>query len=77
MKEETIELEWEIVWELWFGNYSVQVPWIAHTIIAYRSGKMKLNKIALIIWDKVLVKINPDDRSKWIIAFRLKNIPWK
>lgn len=71
--DDNIELEGEIISDLWFGNYAVQVPWIAHHIIAYRSGKMKMHKIVLIVWDKVVIKINPSDWLKWIITFRLKS----
>lgn len=71
--DDNIELEWEIIADLGFWNYAVQVAWIAHHIIAYRSGKMKMHKIVLIVWDKVIIKINPSDRLKWIITFRLKS----
>ena len=65
-----VELMWVIEQDLGFGNYSVKIKDIDQTITAYVWGKMKMRKIKVIVWDTVMVKINPDDRSKWIITYR-------
>lgn len=65
-----VELSWFIDHDLWFGNYSVKIEWIDQQITAYVWGKMKMRKIKVLVGDMVMVKINPDDWSKWIITYR-------
>ncbi len=65
-----VELPGVIEQDLWFGNYGVKIDWIDQLIIAYVAWKMQMRKIKVIVWDSVMVKINPDDRSKWIITYR-------
>lgn len=65
-----VELAWVIEQDLWFGNYGVKIDGIESMITAYVGGKMKMRKIKVIVWDTVMVKINPDDRSKGIITYR-------
>ena len=70
-KESTdVELPGVIEQDLWFGNYGVKIDGIDQLITAYVGWKMQMRKIKVIVWDTVLVKINPDDRSKWIITYR-------
>jgi translation initiation factor IF-1 len=65
-----VELQGVIEQDLWFGNYGVKIDGIDQIITAYVGGKMKMRKIKVIVGDIVMVKINPDDRSKWIITYR-------
>lgn len=65
-----VELPGVIEQDLGFGNYGVKIDGIDQLITAYVAGKMQMRKIKVIVWDSVLVKINPDDRSKWIITYR-------
>lgn len=65
-----VELAGIIEQDLWFGNYGVKIEGIDQLITAYVAGKMQMRKIKVIVWDNVMVKINPDDRSKWIITYR-------
>lgn len=70
-KESTdVELPWVIEQDLWFGNYGIKIDGIDQLITAYVGGKMQMRKIKVIVGDTVLVKINPDDRSKGIITYR-------
>ena len=43
-----------------------------HTIIAYAAGKMKKNKIRVLMGDKVKVEISPYDLSKGRVTFRYR-----
>ena len=43
-----------------------------HTVIAYTAGKMKQNKIRVLMGDKVKVEISPYDLSKGRVTFRYK-----
>lgn len=40
-------------------------------VLAQISGKMRLNKIRILLGDKVLVKVSPYDTSRGIIVSRL------
>ncbi|MEM0476388.1 MAG: translation initiation factor IF-1 [Candidatus Aenigmatarchaeota archaeon] len=40
-------------------------------VLAYVSGKMKLNKIKVIVGDKVLVELSPYDKTRGRIIKRL------
>ena len=43
-----------------------------HTVIAYAAGRMKKNKIRVLMGDKVKVEISPYDLSKGRVTFRYK-----
>lgn len=43
-----------------------------HTIIAYAAGKMKKNKIRVLMGDNVKVEISPYDLSKGRVTFRYR-----
>jgi len=43
-----------------------------HTVIAYAAGKMKKNKIRVLMGDQVKVEISPYDLSKGRVTFRYK-----
>ncbi|HMY80983.1 MAG TPA: translation initiation factor IF-1 [Candidatus Absconditabacterales bacterium] len=65
-----VELTGTIEQDLGFGNYGVQIEGLDQIIVAYVGGKMKMRKIRVMVGDKVMVKINPNDRSKGIITYR-------
>lgn len=44
-----------------------------HTLIAYASGKMKQNKIRVLMGDKVKVEMSPYDLTKGRVTFRSKS----
>ena len=66
-----LEMDWEVIQHIMWFDYFINVEWI-WKVKAYASGKMKFNKITITVWDKVKVKINPNDRTQWIITFRYK-----
>ncbi len=41
-----------------------------HSILAYVSGKMRMNYIRLLVGDKVMVEISPYDLNKGRIVYR-------
>lgn len=43
-----------------------------HTILAHTSGKMKQNRIRVLVGDEVTVEMTPYDLSKGRITFRAK-----
>jgi len=44
-----------------------------HTVIAYASGRMKKNKIRVLMGDSVKVEISPYDLTKGRVTFRSKS----
>lgn len=43
-----------------------------HTVNAKLSGKMRKNKIRIVLGDKVKVKVSPYDPARGFITFRVK-----
>ena len=44
----------------------------SHTVLGYASGKMKQNKIKILVGDKVEVEVSPYDLSKGRVTYRFK-----
>jgi translation initiation factor IF-1 len=65
-----IELEGEVMELMPAASFKVTLD-NGHKILAYLSGKMRLNKIRLIPGDRVRVQMSPYDLSKGRITYRL------
>jgi len=70
-KEETLELEGEIVDVLPGGRFRVRLE-NGHEIEGLLSGKMRTNNIKVILYDTVRVEMTPYDLSKGRIVYRYK-----
>ena len=71
-KEDVIEAEGEVVEVL--GNMTFKVKIMnLHTITTYISGKLRANKIRILVVDKVKVEMSPYDLTKGRIVWRDKN----
>lgn len=71
-KEEVLKFDGQVVDVLPNNMFRVTLETLnhSHEIIAYLSGKMKQNKIKVVIGDKVEVEMTPYDLSKGRISFR-------
>jgi translation initiation factor IF-1 len=69
-KEEPIKAEAVIVEALPNAQFRAKMEPNGHMIIAYISGKMRMNLIKLIPGDKVTVEMSPYDLTKGRIVFR-------
>lgn len=70
-KEDLIELK-GLVKEVLPGNmFRVAVDNIPELLLCYLGGKLKQNKIRVILGDSVKVEISPYDLSKGRISYRL------
>ncbi len=69
-KEELIEFK-GIVTEILPGKFRVKLE-NGHEIIAHNSGKIKKNKIRILMGDSVNVEMTPYDLSQGRITFRNK-----
>ena len=71
-KEDVIEAEGEVVEVL--GNMTFKVKIMnMHVITAYISGKLRTNKIRILVGDNVKVEMSPYDLTKGRIVWRDKN----
>ena len=69
-KEDLIELE-GLIDEVLPGNmFRVKLE-NNHIIICYTNGRLRQNKIKIILGDKVRVELSPYDMSKGRITYRL------
>lgn len=70
-KEEVLKFDGQVIDVLPNNMFRVTIDTLnEHQIIAYLSGKMKQNKIKVIIGDRVEVEMTPYDLSKGRISFR-------
>ena len=71
-KDGMIELDGKCLEVLPNQMYKVELE-NGHTVIAYAAGKMKKNKIRVLMGDLVKVEISPYDLSKGRVTFRYKS----
>jgi len=70
-KEEPIEIEGTVIEPLPNAMFRVELE-NGHRILAYVSGKLKLNFIRILTGDRVRLELSPYDLSKGRITYRLK-----
>ena len=70
-KEDLLEFEGSVVELLPNAMFRVQLD-NGHTVLAHTSGKMRKNRIRVLVGDKVNVEMTPYDLSKGRITFRHK-----
>lgn len=70
-KEELIEFSGVVNELLPNANFRVTLD-NGHMVIAHTSGKMRKNRIRILVGDKVTVEMTPYDLSKARIIMRLK-----
>ena len=70
-KEDVIELDGVVVEILPGGQFRVQLD-EQHQILVYTAGKMRKNRIRVLVGDKVLVEMTPYDLTKGRITYRFK-----
>jgi len=71
-KEDVIEAEGVVVEVLGNMNFKVEIM-NSHVILAYVSGKLRANKIRILVRDKVKVEMSQYDLTKGRIVWRDKN----
>lgn len=70
-KSDHIEFRGKIIDTLGGGQYSIELDTESKLIIRARlNGKMKQNRIRVIIGDKVTVAVSPYDSTHGMITFR-------
>lgn len=69
-KEDTLNYAGRVTEVLPGQMFRVLLDINGHTVLAYASGKIKKNKIKILMNDKVDVEISPYDLTKGRITFR-------
>ena len=70
-KEEALEFTGTVMELLPGAMFRIELE-NGHTIIAHTSGKMRKNRIRVLVGDKVTVEMTPYDLTKGRITFRFK-----
>ena len=72
-KQEYVEVQGTVTKLLPGGKFLVKLDEFSNTeIVAHLSGKMRLNKINVLLEDRVTVEMTPYDLSQGRISFRHK-----
>ena len=71
-KEDVIEMQGEVVENLPNATFRVKLIANGHVIIAHTAGKMRKNRIRVLVGDEVLVELTPYDLTKGRITYRFK-----
>lgn len=72
MKEEMVEVAGLVIDKQRGANFKVKVNKTDHIVSAQISGRMRRNRIRILIGDKVDVEVSPYDLSKGRITYRHK-----
>ncbi len=70
-KEDLIEFQGQVTELLPNATFRVKLD-NDHEILAHTSGKMRKNRIRVLVGDEVLVELTPYDLTKGRITFRFK-----
>ena len=70
-KDDILESEGAVTEVLPNSTFKVKLDGIENTILCYTGGKLKQNKIKIILGDRVRVELSVYDLSKGRITFRL------
>jgi translation initiation factor IF-1 len=70
-KKETIEVEGKVLESLPNATFKVELA-NGHEVLAYLSGKIRMNYIRVLPGDRVLVKLSPYDLTKGRITYRFR-----
>ncbi len=72
MKEEMVEVGGLIIDKQRGASFKVQVDKTEHIVSAQISGRMRRNRIRILIGDKVDIEMSPYDLTKGRITYRHK-----
>ena len=70
-KKETIDVEGKVLDSLPNATFKVELA-NGHEVLAYLSGKIRMNYIRVLPGDRVLVELSPYDLTKGRITYRFR-----
>ena len=70
-RDDLVAMEGKVVEVLVGGNFRIEVEG-GHSVLAHLAGRMRRNRIRVVLGDQVTVAVSPYDPSRGLITFRSK-----
>ena len=70
-RADLVDMEGRVEEVLVGGNFKVAVEG-GHTVLAHLAGRMRKNRIRVVLGDMVTVSVSPYDPSRGLITYRAK-----
>ena len=70
-RDDLVAMEGKVVEVLVGGNFRVNVDG-GHSVLAHLAGRMRRNRIRVVLGDQVTVAVSPYDPTRGLITFRAK-----
>jgi len=70
-RSDLVEMEGKVSEVLVGGNFRVSVDG-GHSVLAHLAGRMRRNRIRVVLGDQVTVSVSPYDPSRGLITYRAK-----
>ena len=70
-KDDLVQMEGKVVEILVGGNFRIDVQG-GHSVLAHLAGRMRRNRIRVVLGDQVTVAVSPYDPGRGLITYRAK-----
>ena len=70
-RADLVDMEGKVAEVLVGGNFKIQVDG-GHTVLAHLAGRMRRNRIRVVLGDHVTVSVSPYDPTRGLITYRAK-----
>lgn len=70
-RDDLVEMEGKVVEILVGGNFRIDVKG-GHSVLAHLAGRMRRNRIRVVLGDNVTVAVSPYDPARGLITYRAK-----
>lgn len=70
-RQDLVDMEGRVAEVLVGGNFRVEVQG-GHTVLAQLAGRMRRNRIRVVLGDMVTVSVSPYDPTRGLITYRAK-----
>ena len=70
-RDDLVDMEGRVAEVLVGGNFRIDVQG-GHTVLAHLAGRMRRNRIRVVLGDQVTVAVSPYDPTRGLIVFRAK-----
>jgi translation initiation factor IF-1 len=70
-RDDLVEMEGKVVEILVGGNFRINVQG-GHSVLAHLAGRMRRNRIRVVLGDNVTVAVSPYDPGRGLITYRAK-----
>ena len=70
-REDLVDMEGRVTEVLVGGNFKIEVQG-GHSVLAHLAGRMRRNRIRVVLGDQVTVSVSPYDPTRGLITYRAK-----